>query len=242
MMIKKVVFTGGACGGKSTIIQTLKNEFKCVVAPEPAWIVFGLQQTLGFKFDTKDRQHLIFNLHLLFEYWAEESAKNNEIILMDRSIIDNSVFTKEEQYLCLMERYKIDKGKLIDNYSAVIYCESIAHFKPDEFLKMRPFADIDKTKEFDLNLMEAYKSCNNLIVVNDDSLIQRINKVRNILMNEFNKTSSMHEFIDEKSLSLLLEDSRLIMQKYHISNKIQDDIISPILKNQEDYLDNIYNL
>ena len=74
-MFKKIAFTGGACGGKSTIINIISDELKCIVAPEPAWIVFGLQQTLGFKFDSVDRQHLIFNLHLLFEYWAEENAK-----------------------------------------------------------------------------------------------------------------------------------------------------------------------
>ena len=52
----------------------------------------------------------------------------------------------------------------------------------------------------------------------------------------------MHEFIDEKSLSLLIEDSRLIMQKYNISNAIQENIISPNLRNQENYLDIIHNL
>lgn len=241
-MFKKIAFTGGACGGKSTIINIISDELKCIVAPEPAWIVFGLQQTLGFKFDSVDRQHLIFNLHLLFEYWAEENVKNNEIILMDRTIVDNSVFTKEEQYLYLLKRYGVDKIKIIDNYSAVIYCESIAHSNPEEFLIMRPFADIEKTKQIDLDLLEAYKNCNNLILLNDCSLNQRVNKVRNILMNKFHKTSSIHEIIDEKSLSLLIKDSRLIMQKYNISNAIQENIISPNLRNQENYLDIIHNL
>ena len=61
-------------------------------------------------------------------------------------------------------------------------------------------------------------------------------------MNKFHKISSMHEFIDEKSLSLLIEDSRLIMQKYNISNAIQENVISPNLRNQENYLDIIHNL
>ena len=241
-MIKKVVFTGGACGGKSSIIQALRDEFKCVVSPEPAWIVFGLQKAFGLKFDTEDRQHLIFNLHVLFEYWAEESAKNNEIILMDRSIVDNSVFTKEEQYLSLMEKYKIPKDKIIDNYSVIIYCESIAHSKPEEFLLLRPFADVENTKKFDLTLLKVYKKCNNLIVLNENSLDKRICKTKNVLNNPNQVSSSMHELINQETINIIKEDSKRIMQKYNISKNIQENIISPILRSQENYLDNIFNL
>lgn len=241
-MFRKIVFTGGACGGKSSIIEALKNEIDCVISPEPAWIVFGLQQRLNIKINSYDRQHLIFNLHLLFEYWAEENAQKNKIILMDRSVIDNSVFTKNEQYKFLIDRYQIDQYKIFNNYSVIVYCESIAHSNPNEFLKLRPFADVDKTKEIDTMLVNAYKSCKRLLHNYESKLQNRINKCFNLLENLQISETSMHKLINNKSLKLLLEDSKKIMDKYNIAESVQNCILNPILKNQDYYLDNICNL
>lgn len=239
-MFKKVVFTGGACGGKSSIIESLKNKVNSITTPEPAWIVFGLQQKLNFKFNSFDRQWLIFNLHVLFEYWAEDKTQNNEVILMDRSILDNSVFTNVDQYNYLFNRYRI--GSIKNNYSTVVYCKSIAHNKANEFKMLRQFADIEQTKEIDLKLLKAYESCPNIIYNTKDSLAERIEESFLALKNVKPAKSSMHSLINKDALNLIIKDSKIIMSKYNIKNELQNYILSPILKKQNKYLDSINQL
>lgn len=241
-MFKKVVFTGGACGGKSSIIKALKNKIDCVISPEPAWIVFGLQQKLNIKMESEERQHLIFNLHVLFEYWAEENVRENEIILMDRSLIDNSVFTQTKQFEFLISRYHIDYNKIFRNYSAIIYCQSIAHTNSDEFMKLRPFADIHKVKELDLNLLKAYKSSKNIFRLDANSLQERIDESLTILTNLNNTRMNMHKLIPIQYIELLLYDTRNIMNRYLIAKDIQNCILNPVLKNQDYYIDNFNKL
>ena len=133
--ITKIVITGGPCGGKSTAMSWIQNEFTekgyaVLFVPETATelITGGVAPwTCASNFDF---QKCIAKLQLSQEMVFEEAARNMEaekvLIVCDRGEIDNKVYMTDEEFKEILKYIGSSEVELRDNYDAVFHLVTAA--------------------------------------------------------------------------------------------------------------------
>lgn len=83
--MKTIVFTGGPCSGKSTVLEELAKKGHAVLRETAKEIVAKRKHIPITKEESEIRQDLIFNEQLKKE---EEAEKGIGVLFLDRSLID----------------------------------------------------------------------------------------------------------------------------------------------------------
>lgn len=139
---KVIVFTGGPCGGKSTILPLAKQwleDHGCTVGilSETATEVIGggfspmsplwpttlrfQQHLLRYQMDREDRY---FNM-------LESFDMERTVLLCDRGVLDSMAYIGREQYLEMLMQMRFKLSDLRDRYTSVIHLTSAARGAPD---------------------------------------------------------------------------------------------------------------
>jgi predicted ATPase len=84
--MKKIVFTGGPCSGKSTVLEELHKRGFSVLRETAKEIVAARRNIPMTKEESQIRQDLIFNEQIAKEDKAEK--ENCDILFLDRGLID----------------------------------------------------------------------------------------------------------------------------------------------------------
>ena len=135
MSITKIVITGGPCGGKSTALSWIQNEFTekgytVLFVPETATelITGGVAPwTCGTNADYQKFQlKLQLEKESVFEQAAKTMNKEKILIVCDRGALDNKAYMTAEEFEDALRHINTNEVELRDNYDAVFHLVTAA--------------------------------------------------------------------------------------------------------------------
>lgn len=192
--MKKIVITGGPCGGKTTCLKALQEEFmdKIIFVPEVATILLGGGFPLpGKHLEWSEKWQATFQASILplqvsfedaFELVAQSNG--NQLMICDRGILDGAAYTPgglEEFSL----RYNLDINKAIARYTAVIHLESLATSDPERYGKTgndSRFESFERAQEIEHATRATWIRHNRHLFINGQQEIKdKISKVIDIV-------------------------------------------------------------
>ncbi len=142
--MKKIVVTGGPCGGKSTVLSALREEFvgRVVLVPEVATMLLGS----GFPVPGRDLpwslewqsafQAAVLPLQRSIEDALElkAAADGTSVLVCDRGELDGAAYTPGGvPEFCT--RFGVNGELALARYSAIIHLESLATADPLKYGK-----------------------------------------------------------------------------------------------------------
>lgn len=233
MEIKKIVFTGGPCAGKTTIInevsKTLRDEGYYVINVEETASQFirtmimpheNREHTLRF-------QDYIYRFQSVKEKIAEEYAegllksnldltkdKKGIVIIYDRGIMDNRAYLPHEDYNNLLERHKCNEISSIDKYDMVIDLISLATTNPKLYvLDGIRYETVEQATKLDQITSSAWLLHRNLKVIKPTEKVEE--KLKVVLEHIHNLLENKKE---EKVESFVLDKKYIDLSKYNNDN------------------------
>ncbi len=198
-MTKKIVLTGGPCGGKSTIINALRNKLRnqIIIVPEAATILFGGHPVGGFPVPNKDicwstKWQACFQAAVthtaigLEDTWELKATRDNiKLLICDRGILDGAAYTHGGlEEFCQI--YSINYQTALTRYFMVIHIETLAITKPQLYGSKNNsvrFENLKEAKKRDYLLREIWQAHPNWYFVNHYKEQDRTNAVYQIIKN-----------------------------------------------------------
>ncbi len=182
MKTLKVVLTGGPCGGKTTSIQNIEQEFtekgyKVLIVPEAATILInsGIKPFGEDKVDIVEFQRSVIDLQLKLEEIAENTAKKSEketIILCDRGIIDDKAYIAKEEFQKLLAQINRKELDIMESYDLVIHLKTAADGKEEFYTLDNNTArteTIEEAREKDKKTLEAWLGHEKLKIIGNET-------------------------------------------------------------------------
>ena len=182
--IRKIVLTGGPCGGKTSSLEYIKekisgNGYNVLIVSEVAEELSKKGYTLEF-LGREKYQEAILKWQLEKEKISEEKAKemtNDTIILLDRGVIDCLVYTPKDMIKKIMDHANISTNDLYNRYDAVFHLISIAKDKPEEYNKTvngaRQECTPEEAAKFDDITLNMWKKFYNVVVIDNSTDFER---------------------------------------------------------------------
>ncbi len=133
--MKKIVVTGGPCGGKTTAIEFIKKEltdkgYQVLCIPETASeLILGGVTPWGMK--SLDYQLCQMKLQLFKEEIFEEAAKkigntDKTVIICDRGMMDNKAYMTDDDFDKAFQILGITALEMMNRYDSIIHMETAA--------------------------------------------------------------------------------------------------------------------
>lgn len=135
MEISKIVITGGPCGGKSTALSRIKEEFeaigyKVLFVPETATELIGGGVTPWACSTNVEYQKCQLELQLEKERVFEQAAKTMNVdrvlLVCDRGALDNKAYMTEQEFDRILDEIGRNEVELRDSYDAVFHLTTAA--------------------------------------------------------------------------------------------------------------------
>ena len=253
MDIKKIALTGGPCGGKTTSIQKIVEEFsekgyQVIVVPEAATLLinmgikpFGENALSSFEF-----QKLILEMSDKLEKVAYNTAlqsTSNTIIVCDRGALDSKAYIDKEGYKALLKFFNVKEADLMKKYDLVIHLRTAALGK-EEFYTLENNGAITETieqaREKDLLTLNAWLGHPKLrIIGNDTDFDGKINNVISEIYAILDKPypiQRQYKYLVNEVDSLILSGTSYIKQdieQYVISYEGKEVILRKTIKDDE---------
>ena len=129
--MKKILITGGACAGKTTVLNVVKNyleEKECnvkIIEEVPTKLIN--ESITPEKIGKMDFQELIIKTQI-------ENEKNCDfdgVIIFDGSPIDSMKFINREEFDKFVKKYNTNFEEIINGYDGIIFLETIAKEYPE---------------------------------------------------------------------------------------------------------------
>ena len=136
----KIVLTGAPGSGKSTSLAPVKEHFEkngyhVLTVPETATelITSGIAPWTMESYP--EFQSLLMDLQMdkekAFERFVPADRQKETLILLDRGLLDNKAFMKNEDFAKMLEEKEVSEKDLMDRYDAVFHMESPARIYPE---------------------------------------------------------------------------------------------------------------
>lgn len=236
----KIALTGGPSGGKTMILEKIKEyvkentDYNLIIVPETATELSDNIIRPQDVSNAYDFQNTVFKRQYFKESEVEDvlkyNGKSKNIIIYDRGIIDNKAYLNQELFDMLLASYNKKELELLSNYDLVIYLESVSHYDNMEygFNNKARYEDKLSAAKLDNKTIEAWLGHNNLRIVRArENKQDKIDEVIKIIDNEINNIKKYkienYELDNESNLS------------------IYDDNNSKLINETDYYLDNIDN-
>ncbi len=174
---KKIVLTGGACGGKTESLPFIKEHFSKLgydvyVVNEMATILI-LGGITAPKVGGKNFQELVIRMQLEIQKTYKRaislSEDNKNLIIFDRCPIDAMMFIDREEFDEIVGKFNTTYDNILNSYDGIIHMEAVAKKFPELYTSDNNKARRDEgqhTIETDNRLLEAYKNHPKRIIVN----------------------------------------------------------------------------
>lgn len=186
----KILITGGACAGKTEIIQTIRNEYQ-----NKGYNVFILNEiptqliTNGV---TSERIGKMEFIELVIKMYLDIDANynrflintDNNIILYDGSPLDVLKFISKDEFNDIANKYNTSFNRIINYYDKIIFLETIAKKYPQFYTLENNSArlnDINMAVERNDILSNYYDSVNYVYVEGCNNFREKKNKIIEII-------------------------------------------------------------
>lgn len=194
---KKIVLTGGACGGKTESLPFIKEHFVKIgydvyVVSEMATILMlgGIEpQKVGEKFFQEAVIRMQLEMQNTYEKAMILSKSTKKLIIFDRCPIDAMMFLDKMELDEILNKFNTTFNEILNSYDAVIHMEAVAKKFP-ELYAYNNKARRDEalyTIKTDNRLLDAYKSHPKRIIINscknfNEKIKNLIEKIEEILI------------------------------------------------------------
>lgn len=177
----KVVLTGGPCGGKTTSISSIEENFKekgyhVIIVPEAATILInsGIRPFGNNCLSMYDFQKYVMKLQFELEALAEKAALEiyaPTIILCDRGLLDDKAYVTEEEFNSLLAHFNATQFDLLNRYDLVLHLKTAADGKEEFYTTANNGARIEtpeEAREKDKRTLESWLGHDNLKIIGND--------------------------------------------------------------------------
>jgi len=171
MELKRIVMTGGPCGGKSEAVARVREHFAA-----QGWTVYAIAETAtelisgGVSPDSCSSnvayQRLQMKLQMDKEYifWQAAYSMEDQKVLMlyDRGVLDNWAYMDKREIKKVLQLSGETEDSLRNRYDAVFHLETLAKWSAEEYNKRKGnniarTADAEKAIELDNKVIDAWK-------------------------------------------------------------------------------------
>jgi len=167
--VVKILITGGACAGKTEIIQTIRNEYQnrgynvFILNEIPTQLI--INNITSQKIGKKEFIELIIKMYLDIDANYNRFLINtdNNIILYDGSPLDVLKFISKNEFNEIAKKFDTSFNKIINYYDKIIFLETIAKKYPELYTVENNIArlnDIKMAVERNDILANYYKNTN----------------------------------------------------------------------------------
>lgn len=178
--IKKIVFTGGPCSGKTTFMSRAEEIFgergyRVIIDNESATdlISGGISPaTMGMY----EFQKYVVSLQLAKEKICYDAAKEIEgekvLLFIDRALLDNESYVGHEDYCKILKDFDIKYEELNDRYDMVVHLVTSAKGKEDAYSSSNNAAryeNVEQARNIDDTALEAWKNHPNRVVIGNET-------------------------------------------------------------------------
>ncbi len=195
--MKKIVVTGGPCGGKSTVLDVLRNQFasQVVVVPEVATILLeGGFPVPGRDVDWSPEWQVAFQsailpvqLQMENAYVLKAKQKGINLLICDRGLLDGAAYTPGgAEAFC--NEHDLDHDEVMNRYALIMHLESLATGNPELYGKTNNavrFEDLEEAIKLEHSTRIAWQDhpCWNF-VTSKNSLEKNIATICQMVRNE----------------------------------------------------------
>ncbi|MBI2624475.1 ATP-binding protein [Candidatus Parcubacteria bacterium] len=168
--MKKIVITGGPCGGKSTVLAVLKEKFAgaALVVPEGATMLLnggfpvpGCDLPWSPEWQETFQAALVGLQRSLERAWELTALANGAwLLLCDRGVLDGAAYTPGG-LAEFSRRYGVNPAAEYERYAAVIHLESLATGQPELYGKAGNdirFESVEEAANREYGLREAWRA------------------------------------------------------------------------------------
>ena len=220
--IKRIVFTGGPCSGKTTFTSRVQQIFaergyRVIIDHESATdlITGGISPATLTMYEF---QKYCIDLQLKKEELCYKAAQELEgdrvLIFIDRGIIDDMAYVGEEDFRAILSGFGLNPEELNDRYDFVVHLTTAAKGKEEAYTlanNAARYETIDEAKEMDdLALMAWRNHPNRVIIGNEDEFEIKMAKA----------IQAVFEFLGEESVEKF--------RRYLV--KVNDDVLNQFTK------------
>lgn len=196
-MIKRIVLTGGPCGGKTTALEHIQQHFsklgyKVFTVPEVPTLITAS----GWNYMTDNKafyyegEKVILELQLTLEDAITRIAATCEepcLVICDRGALDISTYISSEMWLELCQGCHTDTEALLSRYDAVLHLVTAADGAEQAYTcannkaryEAADEAGLRLARELDKKQLQAWKSHPRLTVI--DNSTDFSNKIQRVL-------------------------------------------------------------
>ncbi len=229
MNARKIVLTGGPCGGKTECLEIFKEKLKktgksVISIEETANSLLQLNYMPGTNISTFDFQNLLFKIQFLKEYFNEKKA---DIVLCDRGLLDGKVYIGDKDFQKLLIQNKMEEEKIISTYDIALYFKSIAYEYPEDFILKRIYETAEVGVIRDKKCKEIWKE--KIILSNYDNIDGFEVKKQSIydslityLNNKQSQYFSLSEYYSEEYITFMFNGIENILSDNDVSNDVRN--------------------
>lgn len=191
----KIVFTGGPCAGKTTLIKMLKKYFKenninFLSMSETATDLLSSEFNKNTLNNIYNFQECILERQLFKESEVDKllklNKKNNFIVLYDRGILDNKAYLNDyTEFDKLLSTHKISELDILYNYDIVFDLITTADCDPSKYTlatNCERTESLTEAIELDKKTSNAWVGHKNMKIINSSiSIDEAFNIIKNII-------------------------------------------------------------
>ncbi len=178
--IKRIVFTGGPCGGKTTFASRAQEVFaehgyRVIIDNESATdlISGGISPaTMGMY----EFQKYVIDLQLKKEELCLKAAQNIEgdkvLIFMDRGLFDDKGYVSDEEFSQLLSEFGLKEEEVNDRYDMVLHLVTSAKGAEEAYTfanNAARYETIDQARAVDDRTLECWQTHPNLVVIGNET-------------------------------------------------------------------------
>lgn len=235
MKCLKVVLTGGPCGGKTTSINSIVDEFtekgyKVIVVPEAATILInsGIRPFGEDAIDMIEFQNYVMDLQIHLESLAERAAttsKKPTIILCDRGLMDDQAYVSKEDFKILLSRKELTKLDIMSSYDLVLHLVTAAAGKEEFYTLDNNGARTEtpaQAREKDRKTLNAWLGHDNLKIIGNDTDFQT--KINNCIKEVYNMIKTPYPIQHQEKYLVDSFDLELLAKHHPVKQEIEQYI------------------
>ena len=216
--IKRIVFTGGPCSGKTTFTSRAQQVFaergyRVIIDHESATdlISGGISPaTIGMYEFQKYVVALQLKKEELCYRAAQEMSGDRVLIFIDRGILDDAAYVGEEDFREILKEFELKYEELNDRYDMVVHLVTSAKGKEDAYTysnNVARYETIEQAREMDDMALKAWEDHPNRVIIGnetdfEDKMIKAVQSVFEYLGDD-SPVEKFHKYLIEVDDELL---------------------------------------
>lgn len=216
--IKRIVFTGGPCSGKTTFTSRAQQVFaergyRVIIDHESATdlISGGISPaTIGMYEFQKYVVALQLKKEELCYRAAQEMSGDRVLIFIDRGILDDAAYVGEEDFREILKEFDLKYEELNNRYDMVVHLVTSAKGKEDAYTysnNVARYETIEQAREMDDMALKAWEDHPNRVIIGnetdfEDKMIKAVQSVFEYL-GDGSPVEKFHKYLIEVDDELL---------------------------------------